>query len=92
MSGFRTRFSPPPPRAKGENHGTPKSAWSQQPNDASWGTPPSELWGVAGRDMKTATRKRGDKARARRRAKRAAKLKNMPLKAYLRSEAKKEKK
>lgn len=94
MSGFRTRYSPPPPRAKGENdprvNQAPRSAWSQQPNDASWGTHPSELWGVAARDMSKPRRKRSDKARARRRAKRAAKGQGVTLKSYLRTEAKKE--
>lgn len=91
----RTRFSPLPPRAKGENdprtREAPKSAWSQQPNDAAWGSHPNELWGVAARDMWKPTRKRGDKARARRRAKRAAKRQGVTLKSYLRAEAKKEK-
>jgi len=46
---------------------------------------PSELWGVAARDMSKPRRKRGEQARARRRAKRAAKLKGVTLKAYLRT-------
>lgn len=82
----RTRCSPPPPRAKGENNQTPRSAWSQQPNDVSMGMPPIELWGVATRDMSKPRRKRGAKACARRRAKRAAKRKGVTLKSYLRSE------
>lgn len=86
MSSFRTRCSPPPPRAKGDRD-TPKSAWSQQPNDVSVGTPANELWGVSTGPKQ---RRRGAQARARRRAKRLAKLKHMPLKAYLRAEAKKE--
>lgn len=90
MSGFRTRCSPPPPRAKNENNPrvdqAPKSAWSQQPNDVSTGMPPSELWGVATRDMSKPRRKRGEKARARRRAKREAKRQNVTLKSYLRAE------
>lgn len=90
MSSFRTRCSPPPPRAKNENNPrvdqAPKSAWSQQPNDVSTGVPPSELWGVAGRDMSKPRRKRSEKAAARRRAKRAAKRQNVTLKSYLRAE------
>lgn len=90
MSNFRTRCSPPPPRAKGENdprvNQAPRSAWSQQPNDVSIGMPPNELWGVAMRDMSKPRRKRGDKARARRRAKQAAKRQGVTLKSYLRGE------
>lgn len=91
MSNFRTRCSPPPPRAKGDRD-TPKSAWSQQPNDVSTGMPPNELWGVAARDMSKPRRKRSDKARARRRAKQAAKRQNVTLKSYLRGEEQRRKK
>lgn len=91
MSGFRTRCSPPPPRAKGDRD-TPKSAWSQQPNDVSVGIPPNELWGVAMRDMSKPRRNRGEKARARRRAKQAAKRMGVTLKSYLRGEEQKRKK
>lgn len=90
MSSFRTRCSPPPARAKGENdprvNQAPRAAWSQQPSDASTGTPPNELWGVAARDMSKPRRKRSEKAAARRRAKQAAKRANVTLKSYLRSE------
>jgi hypothetical protein len=54
----------------------------------STGAHPSELWGTAPRDMSKPRRHRGDKARARRRAKRAAKRGNVPLKAYLRTQEK----
>jgi hypothetical protein len=91
VSSFRTRCSPPPTRAKGDRD-TPKSAWSQQPNDVSSGVPPSELWGVATRDASKPRRKRGDKARARRRAKQAAKRMGVTLKSYLRGTFQKRKK
>ena len=51
------------------------------------GLPPEELWGVAQRDLcppKHGTVRRGEKARARRRAKRAAASRRQALKAYLR--------
>lgn len=50
------------------------------------GLHPNELWGVAARDMSKPRRKRGDKARARRRAKRAAKRQGVTLKSYLRQQ------
>jgi hypothetical protein len=49
------------------------------------GMPPSELWGVQGTRT---TRKRGDAAKARRAAKRAAKRMGVRFKFYLREQAK----
>lgn len=65
-------------------------------NQVSAGVHPSELWGVAQRDMWKPRRARSAKAAARRQAKRAAKRQGVTLKSYLRSawlgaEAKKEK-
>jgi len=51
------------------------------------GLPASELWGVQQRDPK-ATRKRGDAAKARRKAKRLAKRMGVRFKFYLREQAK----
>lgn len=48
------------------------------------GLPPDELWGVAPRDMSQPRRKRGEAARKRRRAKKAAKKMGVTLKSYLR--------
>lgn len=50
------------------------------------GMAPSELWGVATRDMNKPRRKRGEAARARRKAKRQAKALGMTLKGFLRAE------
>jgi hypothetical protein len=47
------------------------------------GLPATELWGVSQRD-RSKPRNRGDKARARRRAKRAARVAGVALKKFLR--------
>jgi hypothetical protein len=49
------------------------------------GLHPSELWGIAARDMSKPHRTRGDAARARRAAKRKAKRMGVRLKWLLRS-------
>lgn len=51
------------------------------------GLPPEELWGVAERDLGKPRRRRGEAARVRRRAKRAAAKAGVTLKSFLRSRA-----
>ena len=61
-----------------------RSRFSDPRGALGMGLPREELWGVAESDLGKPRRRRGEAARARRRAKRAAAKAAVTLKAYLR--------
>jgi hypothetical protein len=62
-----------------------RARFSEPKGQTGQGVDPRELWGIAGEKPK---RHRGEGAKARRKAKKAAKMKGVTLKSYLRKQGK----